>query len=226
VDVSPTSLVTPATPVTPAAPAAPASPSGLAPSDLAFYAAWKERLVAALKIEGNHMLGGKDAAERAAPLGLTGLVNTGNSCFLNSMLQGLFSVPAVRGGVFRWRHDLERDGSPEQCIMLQLQRTFASMALSARPAVDTRALTLAFGWGSADGVQQHDVAELTQLLLGAIERNDPAGAVTGLFAGALEDYLEGVKVRRERGEGGGGGDERGGGAVMMWPGGARGGGGR
>ena len=86
VDVSPTSL---ATSVTPAAPATPASPSGLAPSDLAFYAAWKERLVAALKIEGNHMLGGKDAAivcadanlDRAVPaIAFGAFHNSGQNC--------------------------------------------------------------------------------------------------------------------------------------------------
>ena len=75
-------------------------------------------------------------------------------------------------------------------IPAQLQRLFARLRLSARPHVSTKPLTRAFGWGSAEGFQQHDVQELLVQVLDALERSNTA-QFKALFEGSMSSYIRG-----------------------------------
>ena len=70
--------------------------------------------------------------------GHVGLSNQGATCYLNSLLQTLFMLPAFRASVYAWRYDPARDGKEETCIPLQLQRLFARLQCSSRAAVSTK----------------------------------------------------------------------------------------
>lgn len=50
-----------------------------------------------------------------------------------------------------------QDGAEKDCIPLQLQRLFGSLQLSSRHAVETKDLTLSFGWEGHEVFQQNDV---------------------------------------------------------------------
>ena len=50
-----------------------------------------------------------------------------------------------------------KDGEEKDCIPLQLQRLFGSLQLSSRSAIETKKLTLSFGWEGTEVFQQNDV---------------------------------------------------------------------
>ena len=50
-----------------------------------------------------------------------------------------------------------KDGEEKDCIPLQLQRLFGALQLSSRSAVETKKLTLSFGWEGSEVFQQNDV---------------------------------------------------------------------
>ena len=56
-------------------------------------------------------------------------------------------------------------------IPLQLQRLFARLLLVDAQAVSTAALTDSFGWTNSEELVQHDVQELSRILLSAVEQS-------------------------------------------------------
>ncbi len=82
--------------------------------------------------------GGVTSFTDKSPTGCCGLSNQGATCYLNSLLQTLFMLPAFRASVYAWRYDPARDGKEETCIPLQLQRLFARLQCSSRAAVSTK----------------------------------------------------------------------------------------
>ena len=91
----------------------------------------------------------------------------------------------------QWEYGGEaKDGPREECIPLQLQRLFASLQLTGRAAVDTRALTTSFGWTSAQAFRQHDVQELCRVLFDALEAGtgDPH-FINALFRAEVADCV-------------------------------------
>ena len=163
---------------------------------LRLYREKREDLATFLKKEGNIFArGGRDT-----PVGAyVGLANQGATCYLNSLVQALFMLPSFRKRVFRFRHNPELHGDEAQCIPAQLQRLFARLRLSNRPYVSTKDLTRSFGWGSAEGFQQHDVQELLVTLMEALERSTPKGDFAkDLFQGSTSDYLKGEGFCRRK----------------------------
>ena len=160
------------------------------------YREKRVELAAFMKTEGNIFTrGGKDS-----PLGdYVGLANQGATCYLNSLVQALFMLPSFRSRIFKFRHNPELHGKVEHCIPAQLQILFARLSMSTRPYVSTKALTRSFGWGSAEGFQQHDVQELLVTLMDALERATPQGDfVKDLFQGTTSDYLKGKGFCRRK----------------------------
>eukprot|EP00767_Chilomastix_cuspidata_P001435 gnl/Chilomastix_cuspidata/1545.p1 GENE.gnl/Chilomastix_cuspidata/1545~~gnl/Chilomastix_cuspidata/1545.p1 ORF type:complete len:1373 (-),score=469.50 gnl/Chilomastix_cuspidata/1545:774-4856(-) len=95
--------------------------------------------------------------------GFVGLQNQGATCYLNSLIQTLFHINALRRLVFRIPTDA--DSSP---LVYELQRLFFGMQTS-QEAASTGALTRSFGWVGAEAFVQHDIGELHQLLFERLE---------------------------------------------------------
>ena len=76
--------------------------------------------------------------ERPAEQRFVGLLNQGATCYLNSLVQALFMLPAVREKVFSFEFDADRHGAAETCVPLQLGVLFARLATSSLHALDTR----------------------------------------------------------------------------------------
>lgn len=116
--------------------------------------------------------------------GHVGLLNQGATCYLNSLVQALFHIPAFREFTF------QLDSSAK--IISAVQSLFAHMQLSEDCAVSTKSLTSAFGWSNADVFEQHDAQELFVSMADAMsqESSDWDDFFTKQFKGSSSDVLE------------------------------------
>lgn len=136
-----------------------------------------------------------------------GLLNQGATCYLNSILQALFHISEFRSIIYQMptkdeAEELSNMDLPvAKSIPYALQRLFC-MLQTATKAVGTTELTESFGWGEADSFIQHDVHELTRVLLDNLEKKLNAqnssdevpdqrrqNAIDKLFHGSLETYV-------------------------------------
>lgn len=137
-----------------------------------------------------------------------GLLNQGATCYLNSLLQALFHISAFRSIIYQMPTKEEAgdrahpDNTEHLSIPYALQRLFCHLQTSTR-AVGTKELTESFGWGASDSFIQHDVHELTRVLLDNLEEKLTAqqanpdlpsksqeNAIHRLFTGSLESYVK------------------------------------
>ena len=93
-----------------------------------------------------------------SPTGRVGLVNSGATCYLNSLVQALFMLPEFRRAVHAWPHE-PAAADEAQSVPRQLQRLFARLQLSERAAVPTTELQRSFGWTGAEAFVQQDAQE-------------------------------------------------------------------
>lgn len=116
--------------------------------------------------------------------GYVGLLNQGATCYLNSLIQGLYNIVEFRNLVFSQKSDIP--------VVKELQRLFASLSLSDYCAVSTKGLTSAFGWSTSEVFEQHDIQELFSILLNGLSgvSKDLEKSVNELFQGQLKDTLE------------------------------------
>lgn len=137
----------------------------LTAAEIAKFRAGKAKLQQALKEEGQDLFQGRSTEGRV------GIRNQGATCYLNSLLQGLFHTIPFRQRLYAWRFSPEAHGDAARSIPLQLQKVFAELQLSVRPATSTKALTGSFGWTSSQSFQQHDVQEMLLVLVDALDRS-------------------------------------------------------
>eukprot|EP00768_Dysnectes_brevis_P005780 gnl/Dysnectes_brevis/4316_a5741_633.p1 GENE.gnl/Dysnectes_brevis/4316_a5741_633~~gnl/Dysnectes_brevis/4316_a5741_633.p1 ORF type:complete len:1402 (-),score=342.05 gnl/Dysnectes_brevis/4316_a5741_633:51-4256(-) len=156
-------------------------------------------------------------ADQEPGLGFVGLHNQGSTCYLSSMVQTLFHITGFRRRVFDMptltppdEGDDEGSGassSPEQParvsrdhrLIYELQSLFYGLQTSPSP-LSTVGLTKAFGWGRAEGFEQHDAGELLLLLMDALERRlDPEAGeeLRALFRIQTTAYIKCVDVEYE-----------------------------
>jgi ubiquitin carboxyl-terminal hydrolase 7 len=105
-----------------------------------------------------------------------GLLNQGSTCYLNSLLQALYHLSRFRSVIYNIATQEEgpqatspqANGVTTMSIPLALQRLFCRLQQAAGP-VPTTELTGSFGWSDADSFIQHDIHELTRILLDNLE---------------------------------------------------------
>jgi len=133
------------------------------------YLKLKSALAEILRKEGSQFVAAKSVC--------VGLLNSGATCYLNSLIQVLFNIKNFQNAIFNY------DGS--SAVVKELQRLFAALSLSDYSAVGTKGLTSAFGWSSIETFEQHDIQEFFCLLL------DGLGEVSGELGQALNNIFQG-----------------------------------
>lgn len=111
------------------------------------------------------------------------------TCYLNSLIQTLYMIPAFRRALLSWEYIPDLHGEAERCLSRQLQKLFAQLQLSSRAAVTTGALTRSFGWTSADAFVQQDVTECFTVLMSFLESQSIGSYIASAHRGELRDYL-------------------------------------
>lgn len=93
-----------------------------------------------------------------------GILNQGNTCYLNSALQVLYHLRPFRRFIF----ELDTSGRDPNKVVVALKSLFAQMECRVKN-ISTVELTTAFGWTPAMASAQHDVHELIQQLFDLLE---------------------------------------------------------
>ena len=140
----------------------------------------------------------KETKSSKEETGFVGLKNQGMTCYMNSVLQSLYHIPAFRRIVYAMPITGSEDESSS--IPLNLQRLFTKMQLS-DTACSTTSLTKSFGWGDAETMMQHDVQEFLRVLLDNIETklkgSTNEGAIAGIFRGKFRNFIRCMNVDYE-----------------------------
>ena len=105
-----------------------------------------------------------------------GIKNEGATCYMNSMLQTLYSIYPFKKAVFQ----IPTEKDDYSSIILSLQRLFYDLTTNHSP-VSARNLINSFGWTREQIQIQHDVQEFNQLLIEVMEKKNEGYSSRRLF---------------------------------------------
>jgi len=118
-----------------------------------------------------------------------GLINSGMTCYMNSLLQILYMTPEFRQKVY----SLHTSQSHSLSIPYQLQLLFARMQLQSGKSADTEGLWRSFQWDWEQVSQQQDAIEFCQELFEALEVSltdtEEKRIISDVFKGVLIGYV-------------------------------------
>ena len=131
--------------------------------------------------------------------GFVGFKNQGATCYMNSLLQTLYTLSAFRQAVYNMPLPEPGNDTSGSKLSYALQKVFYELQFS-ETVVKTKRLTESFGWESTEAFTQHDVQELKLILcdelaerMKKVSPNKP-NILTTLFQGKLLNYIECVNV--------------------------------
>jgi ubiquitin C-terminal hydrolase len=116
-----------------------------------------------------------------SPTGLVGLRNLGATCYMNSLLQQFFMMPALRYGML-----MADDASDDkkESLLYQLQTMFAFMSFSQKQAYDSSPFCYSYkdyGGQPVDVRVQQDVQEFFNVFTDRLEQSLKGGPQANLF---------------------------------------------
>ena len=123
--------------------------------------------------------------------GHVGLINMAATCYMNSILEMLFYIPAFRKLIYSIpKH--------ENSIPYSLQRLFCLMQLSPT-SPSTQELIHSFGWTDRDSFIQNDVQEFLRVLISNLEekldKTELKGRIQTLFSGESVQQIKCVNSK-------------------------------
>ncbi|XP_065899371.1 ubiquitin carboxyl-terminal hydrolase 7-like isoform X1 [Dysidea avara] len=126
--------------------------------------------------------------------GYVGLKNQGATCYMSSLLQTMYFTNKLRKAVYQL--PTENDDTVKS-VPLAMQRIFYELQHNDK-AVATKKLTKSFGWDTVDSFMQHDVQELSRVLLDNLDDKMKGTVVEDtipqLFEGKMESYVKCTNV--------------------------------
>ena len=126
-----------------------------------------------------------------------GIKNEGATCYMNSMLQTLYSIYPFKKAVFQ----IPTDKDDYSSIVLSLQRLFYDLITNHCP-VSARNLINSFGWTREQIQIQHDVQEFNQLLIEEMEKRmkgtSVEGSINKMLTGKYNNYIQCMNVDCKR----------------------------
>lgn len=162
------------------------------------YYGWTKDDCVEIELKASHVPLVTQQFDSKKETGYVGLKNQGATCYMNSMLEALFHLPAFRRIVYSMPTTGSED--PETSISLNLQRLFCEMQFDDRPC-STKMLTKSFGWGDLETIMMHDVQEFNRVLLDNLEKKmkgtDLQNSISDLFRGRFRSYIRCINVNYE-----------------------------
>eukprot|EP01022_Parablepharisma_sp_SALTPOND_P021003 TRINITY_DN3979_c0_g1_i1.p1 TRINITY_DN3979_c0_g1~~TRINITY_DN3979_c0_g1_i1.p1 ORF type:complete len:937 (+),score=121.48 TRINITY_DN3979_c0_g1_i1:2238-5048(+) len=128
--------------------------------------------------------------------GYVGLINHGTTCYVNSMLQSLFTINEFRRAIFA----TPTDEDEMETIPYALQRVFYNLQHSNEP-VPIAELLYSFGWKKEDFTMQHDIQEFKCFLADVFDKiehklkgTEYENVFAKLFQGRIKSCIRCVDV--------------------------------
>ncbi|OHT15895.1 hypothetical protein TRFO_42232 [Tritrichomonas foetus] len=120
-----------------------------------------------------------------------GLVNQGETCYLNCVIQSLFHLPLFRKAIYSLDTNNSQDSKND--FFLQLQLLFAQLENNHDKPIKTNALTSTLG-KKFSGNQQQDLHDFSFFLFDMLSQRIP-NTINDLFSGKSQQIITGISEK-------------------------------